>query len=64
MTFKQSTKLVLSRRIGESVIVGEGDNAVKITVVGFQSNQAKLSFEGPRSVSIDREEIRQRKLYA
>lgn len=60
MSHKQSN-LVFSRRIGESAIVGEGDDAVKVTVVGYQGNQVKLSFAAPRHVAIDREEIRQRK---
>jgi carbon storage regulator len=62
MSNTKSSKLVLSRRIGESTIVGEGDNAVTVTVVGIQSNQIKLSFDAPRNVSIDREEIRRRKV--
>jgi carbon storage regulator len=61
MSTTNTSKLVLSRRIGESIIIGEGDSAVTVHVVGFQSNQVKLSFEAPRSVSIDREEIRKRK---
>tara|TARA_B100000929_G_C15400245_1_gene384331 strand:+ start:528 stop:731 length:204 start_codon:yes stop_codon:yes gene_type:complete len=62
MSNAKNSNLIFSRRIGESAIIGEGDNAVKVTVVGYQGNQVRLSFAAPRGVAIDREEIRQRKL--
>jgi carbon storage regulator CsrA len=61
MSNAKTSNLIFSRRLGESAIVGEGANAVTVTVVGFQGNQVKLSFAAPRGVAIDREEIRKRK---
>lgn len=55
------SNLIFSRRVGESTIIGEGENAVRVTVLGYQGNQVRLSFSAPRDVSIDREEIRNRK---
>jgi carbon storage regulator CsrA len=58
----KNSNLVFSRRVNESTIIGEGDQAVTVTVLGIQNGQVKLSFSGPRSIAIDREEIRRRKL--
>jgi carbon storage regulator len=46
--------LVLSRRQGESIVIG-GD--VRVTVVGVSGNQVKLSIEAPRSVPVYRSEV-------
>lgn len=45
--------LVLTRRIGESVFVGE----IKVTVARVKSGSVKLSFTGPTDVNIVREEL-------
>lgn len=46
--------LVLSRKIGESIVIG-GD--VTVTVVDFRGDQVRIGVEAPRSVQIYREEI-------
>ncbi|BBP43322.1 carbon storage regulator CsrA [Thiosulfativibrio zosterae] len=46
--------LVLTRKVGESLIIG--DNVV-ITVVSQKGGQVRLGIEAPASVSIQREEI-------
>jgi len=46
--------LVLSRRQGESIVIG---NDVRVTVVSVAGNQVKLSIEAPRSVPIHRSEV-------
>jgi carbon storage regulator len=46
--------LYLSRKIGESVVIGQD---VKITVVDVQGKSIKLGFEYPQGVSILREEL-------
>lgn len=46
--------LSLSRGEGESVMVGED---VKVTVYHIDRNQVRLTFEAPRDVVIDREEV-------
>jgi carbon storage regulator CsrA len=58
----KNSNLVFSRRLNESTIIGEGDQAVTVTVLSIQNGQVKLGFSGPRSIAIDREEIRRRKL--
>ena len=49
--------LILTRRIGESVIIGDD---VKITVLGVKGSQVRLGIEAPKSVSVHREEIYER----
>jgi len=52
--------LVYSRKAGESTIVGEGDDAVRVMVLGVDGGRVRLGFDGPKRIRIDREEIRQR----
>jgi carbon storage regulator len=49
--------LILTRRIGESIIIG--DNVV-ITVLGVKGSQIRLGIDAPREISVHREEIYQR----
>lgn len=45
--------LVLSRRIGEGVVMGNG---VVVTVLGVRGKQVRLGFAAPRDVAIWRQE--------
>lgn len=49
--------LILTRRVGESIIVGDN---VTITVLGIKGNQIRLGVNAPKEVSVHREEIYQR----
>jgi carbon storage regulator len=49
--------LVLTRRTGESIIIGNG---IKLTVVNVGPGRVKIGIEAPPSVRIDREEIHAR----
>ena len=49
--------LILTRRIGETVVIGDD---VKITVLGVKGNQVRLGVDAPKDVSVHREEIYQR----
>ena len=46
--------LVLSRRVGETVRIGDG---VAVRVLGVKGNQVRLGIEAPEDVLILREEI-------
>jgi carbon storage regulator len=49
--------LVLTRRTGESIIIGNG---IKLTVVNIGPGRVKIGIEAPPSVRVDREEIHSR----
>ena len=49
--------LILTRRIGERLIIGDD---VIVTVQGVKGNQTRIGVEAPRDVSVHREEIYRR----
>lgn len=49
--------LILTRRVGETVMVGD---EVTITVLGVKGNQVRLGINAPKDVAVHREEIYQR----
>ncbi len=49
--------LILTRRISESVIIGDD---VKVTILGVKGNQVRVGIDAPKSVSVHREEIYER----
>ena len=51
--------LVLTRRIGESLIVGEHAD-VQFTVLGVKGNQVKIGVNAAKDIPVHREEIYQR----
>jgi carbon storage regulator len=50
--------LILTRRIGESVMIG---NDVTVTVLGVKGTHVRVGITAPISVVVDREEIFERK---
>ncbi|HTX23437.1 MAG TPA: carbon storage regulator CsrA [Steroidobacteraceae bacterium] len=50
--------LILTRRSGETVHIGED---VLVTVLAIKGNQVRIGIKAPRSVAVDREEIFERK---
>lgn len=46
--------LILTRRIGESLTIGED---IKITLLGIKGNQVRIGIDAPRDVEVHREEI-------
>ena len=49
--------LVLTRNVGETVIIGDN---VTVTVLGIQGGQIKFGINAPKEVSVHREEIYER----
>ena len=49
--------LILTRRVGETLIVGD---EVTVTVLGVKGNQVRIGVNAPKDVSVHREEIYQR----
>jgi carbon storage regulator len=49
--------LILTRRVGETLMIGEN---VAVTVLRVKGNQVRLGVNAPKDVSVHREEIFQR----
>ena len=49
--------LILTRRVGETVMIGDN---VTVTVLGVKGNQVRLGVNAPRDVAVHREEIYER----
>ncbi|HTT02799.1 MAG TPA: carbon storage regulator CsrA [Steroidobacteraceae bacterium] len=49
--------LILTRRVGETVMIG---NEVTVTVLGVKGNQVRIGINAPKHVAVHREEIYER----
>ena len=54
--------LVLTRNVGETIVIGEGQNEIRVTIGGVKGGQVKVAVEAPRHIEVDRLEIRERKI--
>lgn len=49
--------LILTRRVGETVMIGD---EVTVTVLGVKGNQVRLGVNAPKDIAVHREEIYER----
>ena len=49
--------LILTRRTGETVMIG---NDVTITILGVKGNQVRIGINAPKSIPVHREEVYER----
>ena len=49
--------LILTRRIGESLTVGD---EIKVTILGQKGNQVRVGIDAPRDLPVIREELKLR----
>lgn len=49
--------LILTRRVGETIMIGAD---ITITVLGVKGNQVRVGINAPKSIAVHREEIYER----
>ena len=49
--------LILTRRTGEAVRIGDG---IEIRVLNIHGNQVRIAFEAPKAMPVNREEVAER----
>ena len=49
--------LILTRRVGETLMIGD---SVTVTVLGVKGNQVRVGITAPKDVAVHREEIYKR----
>jgi carbon storage regulator len=52
--------LVLSRRIGEEIVIGD---QIRIVVSDIKANRVRLGVTAPSTVRVDRQEVRERRSF-
>jgi carbon storage regulator len=50
--------LILARRVNQTINIGDD---ITVTVVGVQGGQVRIAIDAPKSVTVDRAEISERK---
>ena len=46
--------LVLTRKVGESIMIGDG---IEVKIIGVDGDQVKLGIEAPRHIKVHRQEV-------
>lgn len=56
-TTKENYMLILTRKVGESIVI---DDDIKVTILGVKGMQVRIGIDAPKDVQVHREEIYKR----
>lgn len=54
--------LVLTRHVDQSIIITKGGDIIKFKILDIIGSQIRIGIDAPRDISVDREEIYERKM--
>jgi carbon storage regulator len=54
---KESSMLILTRRVGETVMIGSD---VTVTILGVKGSQVRVGITAPKTIPVHRQEIHER----
>ncbi len=49
--------LILTRRIGEKIMIGNIDEVIEVAVLGVNGGQVRIGIDAPDNIPVHREEI-------
>lgn len=52
--------LILTRRLNETVVIGDGTAKITVTMLGVKQGQVRLGISAPKEVAVHREEVYER----
>ena len=52
--------LILTRRVQETVVIGHGERAIRVTVLGVKGHHVRVGIDAPKDIEIHREEVYER----
>lgn len=52
--------LILTRRVGETLVIGQGDQQITVTILGINGGQVRVGTKAPPETVILREELIER----
>jgi carbon storage regulator len=56
---EETTMLVLTRNVGETIVI---DGKIRVTVVAIQGGKVRIGIDAPDDVRVDREEVHKRRV--
>lgn len=49
--------LVLTRKVQQTIVIGEGENRVEVVVLEVRGEQVRIGVNAPRTVKVHRKEV-------
>jgi carbon storage regulator CsrA len=59
--FTEEPMLILGRKVDQAILIGEGDQQVRVLIVRIRGDEVRIGIDAPKEVPIVREELEERK---